>query len=266
MKGYTKKHAASHGNEKQKHSIKKHDANLRKNGLLHFQIGLILSLLMTYFVIETTFPLMEANVDEASVDLNEYVIEEEPVPPYEVYQEPSTEPVIEENVALPIEVFNVIEVISDDDTKLKPSDTSSAENLPSTDIPMGDIIYDAPTVDTPIPFVSVEFVPVFPGCESLTTNEERRDCMSKSISKIIQQNFNTTLGEVYGLSGKLRIDVQFKIDKKGLVSDVKVRAPHPGLETEAKRVANLIPQMKPGMQRDRKVEVIFMKPIIFKVQ
>ena len=92
MKGYTKNYAAPHGNEVQKSKCKKHDANLRKNGLLHFQIGLIVSLLTVYLALEAAFPYL--NPEVALADEKVYVIDEDPVPDFTVYQEP--EKVLEE--------------------------------------------------------------------------------------------------------------------------------------------------------------------------
>ena len=58
----------------------------------------------------------------------------------------------------------------------------------------------------------------------------------------------------------------FKIDKLGNVTEIQARAPRHELEREAKRVANQIPQMTPGKQRDKPVTVQYNLPIVFKVQ
>ncbi len=90
--------------------------------------------------------------------------------------------------------------------------------------------------------------------------------MSEKISKLIRKKFNPDLADGLGLSGKQKIDVQFKIDKTGKVTDIKTRAPHARLEKEAERVINKIPQMTPGRQSNKNVGVIYSLPIIFKVQ
>lgn len=90
--------------------------------------------------------------------------------------------------------------------------------------------------------------------------------MSEKISKLIRKKFNPDLADGLGLSGKQKIDVQFKIDKTGKVTDIKTRAPHARLEKEAERVINKIPQMTPGRQSNKNVGVICSLPIIFKVQ
>ena len=114
--------------------------------------------------------------------------------------------------------------------------------------------------------MGVERVPVFPGCEYLSDNVERRECMSSEIEKIIHRRFNTSIASEIGLKGNQRIYVNFIINKEGQVADVKVRAPHPKLEKEAKRVINMIPKMLPGMQNNKDVAVMFNLPIIFDVK
>ncbi|UJH90779.1 blaR1 peptidase M56 [Antarcticibacterium sp. 1MA-6-2] len=92
-----------------------------------------------------------------------------------------------------------------------------------------------------IPFAVIEEVPVFPGCEGLETNEERKNCMSQKIQEHVQKEFNTSLGKQLGLTGRNRVIAIFKINSQGQVIDVRSRAPHPALEEEAKRVINSLP-------------------------
>ena len=117
--------------------------------------------------------------------------------------------------------------------------------------------------DIVVPFAVIEYVPIFPGCEG--NNAERRKCMSQKITEIVQRNFNTVLAGDLGLSGRQRINVLFKIDKSGSVVGVRARAPHPRLQKEATRVINLLPDMKPGIQRGKPVIVSYSLPIIFQV-
>ncbi|WP_298530903.1 M56 family metallopeptidase [uncultured Algibacter sp.] len=116
-----------------------------------------------------------------------------------------------------------------------------------------------------VPFSVIENVPIFPGCELLTTNEERRDCMSKNISSHVNKNFNTKLADSLKLKGRQRINVIFKIDRNGDVVGVRSRAPHPSLEEEAIRVIKTLPKFKPGEQKGKTVNVPYSLPIVFQV-
>jgi hypothetical protein len=117
-----------------------------------------------------------------------------------------------------------------------------------------------------IPFAVVDEVPVYKSCEDLETNEERKACMSMNVAKHVSKNFNMSIADSLGLVGKQRINVVFKIDKKGHVKDVKARAPHPTLEEEAKRVVQSLPQFIPGKHKGKAVVVPYSLPIVFQIQ
>ena len=78
--------------------------------------------------------------------------------------------------------------------------------------------------------------------------------------------FNTGLGERYGLAGLQRIYTLFEVSPAGVIQNIQIRAPHPGLEKEARRVINLLPEVTPGKQRGREVTVKYQLPIVFKIQ
>lgn len=142
-------------------------------------------------------------------------------------------------------------------------DKSNETESPS--VPIGSISVQDPVEETEIPFIIVEHVPEYPGCEK-GINTEKRKCMSSKIAKFVQRKFNTDLAIDLGLTGKQKISVVFKIDKNGSIIGVRSRAPHPRLEQEAARVINLLPKMKPGRQRGRAVVVPYSLPIVFQVQ
>ncbi|MBA3987157.1 MAG: energy transducer TonB [Flavobacteriales bacterium] len=121
------------------------------------------------------------------------------------------------------------------------------------------------TIDD-VPFAIIDQVPIYPGCGNLSTNEERKICMSKSIDLLVRENFDTSIGKNSGLTGRQRISVQFKIDNNGNVVDVMSRAAVTTLEEEAMRVINLLPKMQPGKQDGKEVGVLYSLPIIFEVQ
>ncbi|WMI66327.1 M56 family metallopeptidase [Aestuariibaculum sp. YM273] len=116
-----------------------------------------------------------------------------------------------------------------------------------------------------VPFAYIENVPLFPGCESLESNTERKNCMSQAITKFVGEHFNTDLANSLDLEGRQRINVVFKINEEGNVVDVRARAPHPVLEAEAERVINLLPKMQPGKQKGKVVTVPYSLPIVFQV-
>ncbi|WP_299109292.1 energy transducer TonB [uncultured Winogradskyella sp.] len=241
----------------------KHDANLQKNSTLYFQIGLILCLLGTYALFEMQFQEKKINIiedDIAQVDpvLIDYV------PPFieEVIKPKAPEPTPS------IEIIDKVKVVKNDHPEIKTIIKAPDEPVVSTQpAKIGDIdVIEEPTDLEPIPFVAIEKVPVYPGCEKYTTNNKRKKCMSERITKLINNKFNTNIGYKYGLSGRQRIHTQFTIDKNGNITDIKIKGPHSALEKEANRVINKIPKMQPGLQREEPVGVIYTLPIMFEIR
>jgi hypothetical protein len=118
--------------------------------------------------------------------------------------------------------------------------------------------------DMSVAFSEIERVPTYPGCSG--DNETLKKCFTERISAFVGENFNTKLGKDLGLTGRQRIVVQFKIDKAGNIVDVKAKAPKPELEAEAIRIIKKLPQMQPGEQKGKKVNVIYSLPIVFEVK
>jgi protein TonB len=240
----------------------KHDANLRKNSSLYFQIGLILCLLGTYAIFEMRFETKNTTFTKVRYDLDD------------TFTFNSTVVIAAETPqVVPIKKLKrkrriIDPVIVDDISTITETSTVTADP-PVMDKPLSPNAIDNPVEPFDIPevfnMVGVEVVPVYPGCEKMTTNVERIKCMNTNIAKLVQRKFDTDLAGHLGLTGTQRISVQFKIDQNGHVTEVLSRAPHPSLEKEARRVAHKIPQMKPGLQRKQPVAVLYNLPIVFKV-
>ena len=239
----------------------KHDANLQKNSSLYFQIGLILCLLGTYALFEMQFQDKVISVDTLG-DNELAIIDVMPSVVPEVIQPEKLEPVVDRSFKL-IDKYKEVKndkevaeskIVTPEERKpeAKPFLPSS---LPDTNDPIDDDVF--------VPFTLIEKVPVYPGCEKYTTNNDRKKCMSDKITKLIGNKFNIDIGSQYGLSGRQKITTQFTIDKFGNVTDIKIRGPHPALEKEANRVINKIPKMEPGLQRQVPVGVIYTLPIVF---
>ncbi|MBJ6368223.1 energy transducer TonB [Snuella sedimenti] len=116
-----------------------------------------------------------------------------------------------------------------------------------------------------VPYAVVEQVPVFPGCEE-GDRLQQKACTSEAIVKFVRENFNTGIAEEFGLQGRQRINILFKIDKNGSVQSVQSRANHLVLEEEVERVMGLLPKFQPGKQRDKPVTVPYSLPFIFETE
>jgi protein TonB len=230
-------------------------ANVGRNSSIYFALGLVLMLFITYQSINYK------SYDKAAIDIGSLNLEqenEEEIPIIDLKLPPPPPPP-------PPVAPQVIEIVEDEleieETVIESTETDQTEEIVEVDEVVVEEIYE----DVEVPFSVIENVPEYPGCEK-GTNAQKRKCMSDKIAKFVQKKFNTDLAGDLGLSGKQKINVMFKIDKKGNVTGVRSRAPHPRLEKEAARVINLLPKMKPGRQRGRAVVVPYSLPITFLVQ
>lgn len=230
------------------------NADLNKRSGLFLQLGLILVLLSAYFIINwrNSAPQKTAMTETTLETPTEEVVpvtEYKETPPPKLPEAPEILD-IEDNDA-PVEEDDIAPTESDQDAIAEVSEIVEAKD-------------DEPVATVPYEFL--ENVPVFPGCENLGSNKERKACMSKKIKEFVNSHFDTGLGDELGLSGVNRVNVLFKIDTHGNVTEVQARAPHPELEEEAKRIIKELPHMQPGKQRGKPVIVSYALPIIFQVQ
>jgi protein TonB len=237
---------------------KKHpNANLENYSKLFAQLGLVLTLVIVYVLIQNkTFDydlaiLKNSNliIDDTSEAIIEYNIEP---PKSEI---PSKKIIID--------IVKQIDNDNDDfiETIIEPID-------PTTPVDISQIINVQPIVDDPIedvPFMILEDAPVFPGCKG--SKEEMKNCFTVQITKFVSTKFDSNLATELNLSsGMQKIFVLFKIDSKGNVIDIQAKAPHKRLQEEAIRVVRLLPQMQPGKQRGKPVNVKYALPIAFMIE
>ena len=178
----------------------KHDANLQKNSTLYFQIGLILCLLGTYALFEMQFEKKELALVQVDSVVEPITIDY--VEPFkvEVIKPKAPEPVIT------VELNDVYKEVEDDtpiiETVIKTPEEPVVSDKPAAKVE------DFKPIEKPIdenifvPFVLIEKVPVYPGCEKYDSNDDRKKCMSDKISKLVGKKFNTDVGSEYGISGK----------------------------------------------------------------
>lgn len=235
--------------------VKKHPkANLENYSKIFAQLGLVLSLLVVYILIQNKS--YDKGEIAMSFDINRPIEKEPSLVEYKLKAKPIPKMKI---------ILETIKKIDDDIPKIE-----DVFDIVDEDAPIVEPVFikvdveDEPEPDG-VPFVLIEDVPVFPGCKG--SNEKRKACFEVKIAKFISRKFNTDLAQSLGLStGKQKIFTVFKIDKKGNIVDIKARAPHKRLQEEAIRVINLLPKMEPGMQRKKPVVVKYALPITFSIE
>jgi len=242
----------------------KKSVNHKWNSRLFFQLGLVISLIVTTLVMESTIgfsaksifvergdPIMDPAMITYVIDKPEPIVVQKKE---KVKQKRVIQKKIITTTIIPIadNLANKIETpLATTDT---PTVSGTSEVIPNK----------SENKSVPDNINTVEFVPIFPGCESLSNNEERKACLSDKIRAFISKKFDTEEFSYLDSDKVFRISVEFKIDVNGNVSEIRSRAPEKSLEEEAIRVINLLPSMKPGMQGATPVEVLYRVPITFK--
>lgn len=227
--------------------------DLNNQSGFYFQIGLFAVLLMTYFVIEwksygqsgiDTGPITAMQTKE-----NEIPVVDIKIPPPPPLPQPKT-----------IEKLEIIDDTLNRQEVLPKTTETTTEIAKISDIQVAKPDPD----DIPVPFVSVEDVPLFPGCE-LVAKDQRRVCFQEKMNGHIRKNFQyPEIAKGMGAQG--RVYVQFTIAKDGSITDVKMRGPDKNLEKEAARIISKLPKMVPGKQGGKPVNVPFSIPINFVLQ
>ena len=227
--------------------IKKSEkANLENKKLLFIEIGLIISLAITYVAFEWTST--ETNVSTLEAEA-EVVLEEEIIP---ITQE--TPPPPPEAPKIPV-LSDQIDIV-DDEIEIEDDMFMNLEDDASLGVEIMDYVEVEEEVveEEAIPFQLVEEKPSFQGGDA---NQFSKWVNSRLVyPEIAKEN---------GVQG--RVTLQFTVEKDGSVTKVKVlRGVDPSLDKEAVRVVSMSPKWKPGKQRDRAVPVTYTFPVIFQLR
>lgn len=227
-------------------------ANLENYRGIFLQVGLVFALILSIVMIEwkshdtklEDLGQLDVQVDDTPIPITQRNVAPPPPPP-----------------PPPPEVIQVVEndVELKDELDIQTTETDETEEVET-------IQMEEEVPDEPLSFAVVESVPVFPGCEDASTNEEKKLCFQQQILKYVGKNFNfPEMAKQMGIQGK--VYVNFVIEKDGSISNVKVvRGVDKLLDDEAVRVVKSLPKMTPAKQRGKPVRMSFTLPINAKLQ
>ncbi len=227
--------------------IKKSEkANLENKKLLFVEIGLVISLLITYLAFEWTQKETSVSVLE---DTTEVVLEEEIIP---ITQETPPPPPAAPKIPVLSDQIDIV----DDEIELEDDMFMNLEDDASLGVEIMDYVEVEEEVveEEAIPFQLVEEKPSFQGGDA------------NQFSKWVNQRLvYPEIAKENGVQG--RVTLQFTVEKDGTVTKVRVlRGVDPSLDKEAVRVVSSSPKWKPGKQRDRAVPVTYTFPVIFQLR
>ena len=227
--------------------IKKSDkANLENKKLLFTELGLIVSLAITFGAFEYTSKETKVSTLE---DTAEVVLEEEIIP---ITQETPPPPPAAPKIPILSDQIDIV----DDEIELDDDMFMNLEDDASLGVEIMDYVEVEEEVveEEAIPFQLVEEKPSFQGGDA------------NQFSKWVNQRLvYPEIAKENGVQG--RVTLQFTVENDGSVTKVKVlRGVDPSLDKEAVRVVSQSPKWKPGKQRDRAVPVTYTFPVIFQLR
>lgn len=240
--------------------------DLNKKRLLFFQIGLVLVLFISWRGIE--LKVYDKPNSAELVYFDDFPEEITPIK-YEIEKEKTKE--VQKQASTKREAKKAkdkYEVVPDDKKQILDS-LYKPQTTPRTgkDIePKLDTIDDYVPV-AKIPFLLVQKSPVFPGCEEMQNNADRKACLNEKIHRFIMKNFDRDIVSELHLSDQiLRTQVLFTLNSEGEIVEIQAKGPHPRLEKEAVRIIGMLPKISPGRHNGQAVKVLFSIPIALEVK
>ncbi len=217
-------------------------ANLEKLKPIFFEIGLALAIGFVLLAFEWK---STEKVDNSLGELKDVVAEEEIIPVTRQEEVKPPEPAPQPQIT---EVLTIVE----NDVEIENEMEFTSEADQNTQVAVVEVKEEEEQEEAQV-FLIVEEMPEFPGGDV-----ELRKYIATNVKypEIAKEN---------GISG--RVYIQFVINSKGMVTDVKVaRGVDPVLDAEAIRVVQSMPAWKPGKQRGKPVKVSYTVPINFTLQ
>lgn len=110
--------------------------------------------------------------------------------------------------------------------------------------------------------IEVDLVPIFPGCENQT---DKRACFNQKMREHITQHFYYPKeAQTQKIEG--RVNIIFKINKEGKISDLRMRGPHQLLEEASRNIIEKLPQFEPASKNGSPVVISYGIPISFMLE
>ena len=154
-----------------------------------------------------------------------------------------------------------------DDKPSKPKVIESKMNKTETiDYSKAEIVNKEIDESNVIEFKEVENPPLAPDCKSKWDVEKQKECTNKYIQRHVMRKFNTSLAGDVGLTGRVKIMIDFIIDTNGKVVNINATGGPEIMNQNAIEVIGLLPDLKPGMKDGKPINVSYKMPLIFQVQ
>lgn len=171
---------------------------------------------------------------------------------------------IEGEIVEPFDIDKVIELPEEEELEaplfLQPNDSLIKVEI------MGEMIEgEVEIYDTYCPYYLVDQSMRFKEDANLS-EEKAKQSFEEKIALFIKEKFPIELTDNLGLSArKYKIYTHFMVNDNGMISDIKVRVPHPKLEKHVIEIIQKLPQFIPAKKEGKNVSTKYILPISFQI-
>ncbi len=116
-----------------------------------------------------------------------------------------------------------------------------------------------------VEFMEAENPPLAPNCKSKWDIDKKQKCTSTFIQQHIMRKFNTDLAGDVGITGKVKIIIDFVIDTNGKPININATGGPKIMNQNAIEVIGLLPNLKPGMKDGKPIYVSCKMPLTFMI-
>lgn len=127
--------------------------------------------------------------------------------------------------------------------------------------PLRDVLSIEEEADKEYFMASLDRKPIYSGCETLSSDEEKFSCFQEKLSMHVRDNFKTNK---MGWGAREKLVVKFVIDKEGNIGEVKVARGEEADKEQLKRIIKNLPQFTPGMYKGKYVKTSYVLPVVIR--
>jgi hypothetical protein len=117
-----------------------------------------------------------------------------------------------------------------------------------------------------VPFKVAENPPLAVDCKSKWKVQKQRECTASFIQKHLQRKFNTELAGDIEITGRIRIEINFIIDKNGEAVNITATGGPELMNQNAVDVIATLPNLSPATHNGETVNVSYFLPLLFLIE
>jgi TonB family protein len=237
-----------------------------KNSFVYFQLGLIVTLVITLFVLEFNFKTIKKSskkdVPELYVEkpfqYNPVVIESKRIaevkPVQKAIKLTSVFKAVDNNkVVKPVaDVLPVVDNTIVNNTVNEPKDVVSSNSSATTKSDFTEF--------------SVEQLPMFDACKGVR-REEQKECFDNELQKFINKNISYPSNDIENRKEGTAL-IEFIIDENGYVTNVKAldnKRATVDMQKAAEKAIRKMPKIIPARQGKENVKIKYQIPVLFRL-